>query len=240
MKREHFGGEHVALHASRDRLTGAQEEAIANFFRASQLRRFSYICEAPPLTLPGVDALNAMRGFLMEEVVDHVCQLPKLPEDLAIVFETSQRLSPKIIETFPGLAFTLDESGHEEDGVERQVVTAFVDKAVGLPTLEMADQVAYYVQREVRRGLPIVDPATTFQAIFPDPRPPRARLILMRVASAKYESNGVTYTFPEPGKVGFRFEGLEGLAAANRWLAQMPFDEAARVLGLQNRRSDVP
>lgn len=72
MKREHFGGEDIALHASRDVLMDTQHEAISNFFRTSRLRRFSYICEAPPLALPGIDALKAMRDFLVNEVVDHV------------------------------------------------------------------------------------------------------------------------------------------------------------------------
>jgi hypothetical protein len=238
MKSEHFGGEDVALHASRDVLTDAQQEAISNFFRTSRLRRFSYICEAPPLALPGMDALKAMRGFLVNEVVDHVAQLPKVPDDIAIVFETSERLSPKIMETFPGLSFTVEAPGDVADGVERQIVTGFTDKAIGLATLEMADQIAYRAQREVRRTLPITNPVPAFQAVFPDPPRPYAKLILIQVASVKYESSGVTYAFPEPGKVAFRFEGSKGLAAANRWLAQMPRDQAERMLGLQSPRGD--
>lgn len=238
MKSEHFGGPNVALHASRDVLTAEQQDAISTFFRTFRLRRFSYLCVAPPLALPGVNALGAMRDFLLNEVIDHVSQLPKVPTDIAIVFETSERLSPKIIETFPGLSFTVEAPGDIDHGAERQIVTGFTDKSLGLTTLEMADQIAYRAQKEVRRSVPITNPAPDFLAVFPNPRKPYARLVLMEVTAVKYESHGVTYTFPEPQKVGFRFEGEKGIQAANRWLAQMPRDQAEQLLGLKTSRED--
>jgi len=240
MKSEHFGGANVALHASRDVLTTEQQDAISTFFRAIHLRRFSYLCMAPPLNLPGVNALGAMRDFLMNEVMEHVSQLPKAPTDVAIVFETSERLSPKIIETFPGLSFTVEAPGEVADGEERQIVVGFTDKALGISTLEMADQIAYRAQKEVRRALPITNPAPEFLAVFPNHRSPYAKLILMQVTAVKYESHGVTYTFPEPRKVGFRFEGHRGIEAANRWLAQMPHDQAEQMLGLRPSDGDEP
>ncbi|WP_309603974.1 hypothetical protein [Phenylobacterium sp.] len=232
LKRDHFGGEEARLHASRDVLTAEQQLAIDAFFSTTRLRRFAYICEAPPMALPGVDALKAMRGMLVKEVVDHISSLPKIPDDIAIVFETSERLSPQIMDIFPGLAFTVDAPDLPRP-LKRQVVTAFTDKKVGVATLEMADQVAYQAQREHRRGIPIADPGPAFRSVFPDPRPPYAKFMLMRIASAAYADQGLTCTFEEPGMVGFRFEGEKGLAAANRWLARMPAEQAVKVFGLR-------
>ncbi|MEW6018618.1 MAG: hypothetical protein AB1760_11150 [Pseudomonadota bacterium] len=231
MKREHFGKAELPLHASRDALTDKQIDAISTFFSTGFLRRFAYICLAPPLALPGLDALRAMQDFLLNELMDHILQLPKLPIDVAVVFEASDRLSPKIMESFPGLSFTVEAPGEADDGAERHIVRGFADKSLGLAALEMADQIAYRAQREVRRALPITDPTPEFLAIFPKNRTPHARFVIMDVTEVKYESSGVSYTFREPGKVRLHFEGQEGMKAANRWLAQMSREQADQVLG---------
>jgi hypothetical protein len=235
MKRDHFGGEGTALHASRDVLTSEQQDAINAFFSTSRVRRFAYICGAPPMQLPRVDALKAMRSILVQEVVDHISGLPKIPDDIAIVFEASERLSPQIMATFPGLAFTV-EGPDLPQRIQRQVVTGFADKRLGLAALEMADRVAFQAQREYRKGLPIREPSVAFQCLFPELRPQYAKFTIMRISTAAYADQGLTYIFEKPGTVAFRFEGEKGIAAANRWLASMSAEEAERMLGLRPPR----
>jgi len=158
MKRDHFGGEGQVLHGSGRKMTQAQLDAIGRFFATSHLPRFAFLMAKPDNMPAEYNALHALRGFLIEQLVRFVGDRDVLPDNIVIVVERSQRLEPKLKEVFPGLKL-------EVDGKEIPILAVLEEKGSGWAPLEMADQVSHRAQRQFRFSGQ--ERPEWFEAVFP-------------------------------------------------------------------------
>jgi hypothetical protein len=193
MRETHFDSR--ALHASGQKMTGDQVQAISDFFRTCRISRFALLVAAPPMN-PVENALELLRPILLDEFVALVDSLPKVPDDIVLQFEHSDRLLPKLMATLPNIEIEM------LDGRPVPVTYLVTPKSERVPVLEMADHVLHRAQR-ARRDVANATPAAWFTDVFPQTPSPHARYVELRLGS--FSSNGCTVDFLDNGRVRITF-----------------------------------
>lgn len=146
MKREHFGGEHVLMHASRLRKASRRRrEALKGFFSGNDFYRFAAMQNistalAGELTTYKTAAITLMKRF---EAVSRWCPMDRI----VVVFESCRRLNSVAEQFFPLL------------GISEETPTGLVsvpirwlrmNKSEGELGLEVADFVMHAAGVQVR------------------------------------------------------------------------------------------
>ncbi|MDP3404470.1 MAG: hypothetical protein Q8S03_07250 [Brevundimonas sp.] len=196
LKRNVFGNEDAPMHGSGEKMSQHQLDAITTFFRDSRVKRFGFMADAPPIVSWKVDGLAMLRELMLQQLAAHLESLPKRPDYVVLLFESSERLSPKLDGLIPGI---------EIDGEPLDFRVAFATKSQGNEWLEMADQVAHRLQRQHRLGYDGTTLAE-FRAVFPDPAVKHAELTLVRLDKVEYAGLGLTLQFDAGDRRLFRIK----------------------------------
>jgi hypothetical protein len=184
------------MHGSGEKMSQHQLDAITTFFRDSRVKRFGFMADAPTIVSWGVDGLAMLREQMLQQLAEHLASLPKRPEYVVLLFESSERLSPKLDGLIPGIKI---------DGEPLDLRVAFATKGQGNEWLDMADQVAHRLQRQHRLGYDSTT-LTEFQAVFPDPAVDHAKLTLVQLAEVEYSALGLTLQFDAEDRRLFRIK----------------------------------
>lgn len=201
MKDIHFGGRDEPLHASGTSFTSQQIDALNRFFAQRWFFRFAFIFGCPIVQLKGMDAIKLMRGFISEEFLKAFAQLDPLPKDVQFVFESSERLAPKVMAAMPGGTITI------EGEPPIPVICGFMDKLPPTAMLEVADFVVNTAQSQVRFGKGKI--RKDFLAVFHEAGAPCSFYREMQLAKlAKENGPAIEFNYSDNGtKVSVKISG---------------------------------
>ena len=179
-------------------MTPAQVQAISEFFRVAQVPRFAFMIAAPPVN-PTKNALELIRPVLLDHFAKFLDRLPKLPDDVLIQFEQSERLLPKLIASAPNIEIeTLT-------GRSIPVSFLFTPKSERTPILEMADHVLHRAQR-ARNDAALAVEGGWYTDVFEQPPSQRSLYVDMRLGALA--QGGRKVEFLEDGRIRISWEGL--------------------------------
>jgi hypothetical protein len=101
LKGEYFGDPEITLHASTLHPNSRQIEAFRSFFRRRFLR-FAVLLKQPILHPEGADFIRLVVDVLKQELGQILAnsRFP-IPGKIVLLFEASERLSPKMVESTP-------------------------------------------------------------------------------------------------------------------------------------------
>lgn len=132
LKRYHFGGPDVSLHASRIRPTARQLEALARFFQTAPIARFAVVMTDKTEVPAGMHAYAVVAGPLRKRWLKILEMLKNAPTEIALIHEASERGDDFLDLHFRATRFTVK-------GEERPVSHAIMPKSAGREALEVAD-----------------------------------------------------------------------------------------------------
>ena len=155
-------------------MTDPQVAAIAALFRTCRIPRFAFLVDAPPI-MPMRNALELLRPVLLQELRELLDRLPRVPDQIVLQFEKSDRLLPKLMAALPHIEVsTLDEK-------PVPVILLVTPKSACSSTLEMADHVLHRAQRARKEFTDTVEPKAWFTDVFPPPPSGYSRYAQMRL-----------------------------------------------------------
>lgn len=200
MKTRHFGSEESPLHASGEKMKPSQVSAVGDFFQASPLKRFAYLLDSPGIQIGAYDAITYLIPYLREELMRHIADLPKVPERVAVGFELSDRVTPKLMDQLPGIELSIDD-------LPVEVFYFFTPKWEGSAVLEMADQVAHRAQRQHKELRSSSGLLPEFMSVFPE-RSSKALYRMMELK--KVEATDGSWKVELLDNGGVRISGVSG------------------------------
>jgi hypothetical protein len=145
MKRIHFGGADVRLHASDLRNpTATQIEAVAKFFKEQEIGRFAVTITHGSKLPDGVTPYQAVAACTKRRWEKLTPRFNPLPSEIAIIHEASER-GDALVERYFG-----DTVAHI-DGRVVKVHKGIIPKWVGIETLEVADFIVHAAGNQALR-----------------------------------------------------------------------------------------
>lgn len=133
VKRKHFGDRYVQLHAADSRLwSPAQIQGIAAYFRDAKFARFAVTISSSSLLPVGVSPYQLVVGALLKRWERIAAKCHPLPDQVALIFEASQRGDALVEQFFGGTSIQIS-------GKKIPVKKGLMPKSASNAALEVAD-----------------------------------------------------------------------------------------------------
>jgi hypothetical protein len=211
LKKKHFGGKSLALHAADLKApTHAQNEALGEFFRTQRFFRFAAIV-TPSTTLENVTGVHDAAAYAIQSIIGRIVQANN-PRRVVLSFEDSQRGRRLVMNDFGSLRMARVHPGGQRELIPIERV--FVPKSLREPGIEVADFVAHTAgcqasnhergdggwRRDFQAVFQSVDPVLAHYARVTEMVRERVPLVPGREPRATYLDTGAETVGPSPGR----------------------------------------